>query len=117
MDTRERGMLEILAEVAVTGDRGQAIMNQEKRGQNDLVHNPRLPKEGTENREAWEALGIVFHADFDELFVNVTLPEGWGIMATDHSVWTKLVDNDGKERAMIFYKAAYYDRSAHINMI
>jgi hypothetical protein len=30
-------------------------------------------------------------------------------------MWSKLVDQNGSERAAIFYKAAFYDRSAHMS--
>lgn len=50
----------------------------------------------------------------DEIFVNVELPPGWKQERTDHGMWNKLLDDRGRRRAMIFYKAAFYDRSAHI---
>ena len=61
-------------------------------------------------------MGIVFGKEVDDLFVEVTLPAGWKKEATDHSMWSKLVDDKGRERASIFYKAAFYDRDAHINI-
>lgn len=62
--------------------------------------------------------GVKFHApvDGDPMFQYVTLPKGWKKVETDHSMWSKLVDEKGRERAMIFYKAAFYDRSAHLNL-
>lgn len=35
---------------------------------------------------------------------------------TEHSMWSKLIDSDGLERASVFYKAAFYDRNAHITV-
>ena len=66
-----------------------------------------------------EKIGIKIDGDGgnDSLFINVILPDGWKIKSTDHSMWNKLFDNEGRERASIFYKAAFYDRSALINFV
>src|SRR5436309_1902280 len=42
-----------------------------------------------------EKLGFVFGEPVDDLFVNVTLPTGWSKKATDHSMWTDLIDDNG----------------------
>ncbi len=93
-----------------------AIENQEKRGQSKLSRASMLPVtilSGT--REQFEAMGIRFHdTEADEVFVPVDLPEGWAVVPTSHSMWSKLCDEKGRERAAIFYKAAFYDRSAHM---
>lgn len=105
----------ILAEMLITGDSSQAILNQEARGQSRLVSSEVLPKDiRGATRETFEQMGIVFGEDADDLFVHVTLPDGWKKEATDHSMWSKLLDEKGRERASIFYKAAFYDRSAHM---
>lgn len=49
-----------------------------------------------------------------KLFRDADLPDGWKIRATSHSMWSELVDAKGSVRAMIFYKAAFYDQDAHI---
>jgi hypothetical protein len=51
----------------------------------------------------------------EDIFIDVELPSGWKIEPTDHSMLSNLVDSKGQVRAKIFYKAAFYDRSAHIN--
>lgn len=58
---------------------------------------------------------VVEKTEEDELFLTVKLPNGWKIERTDHSLWTKLVDDKGRQRATIFYKAAFYDRDSFIN--
>ena len=63
------------------------------------------------------ATGIQFHGDADDLFVHVTLPDGWKIVPTDHSMWSDLVDPKGVKRASIFSKEAFYDRSAHMDLL
>jgi hypothetical protein len=128
-------------------DPSKAIENQEKRGQQSVVRNMRLPKKtndhkvprelfwrGTSNdmsyeerkkitdlnnfeytREQYEKMGVKIINEYDDLFCNVELPEGWEIKATDHTMWNELIDNKGRKRATFFYKAAYYDRDAFIN--
>lgn len=125
----------------------KAIENQERRGQQSVVRNQRLPKKlndhsvpydvrwkGLGDDKSWEErheiftknnieytkqqyekMGITVVEEYDDLFWNVTLPEGWKIEATDHSMWNNLFDNKGRKRANFFYKAAFYDRDAFIN--
>lgn len=104
-----------LANVVAASTPG-GIEAQEAAGQRDAVRSQRLPKDGTQanSREGWERLGFVFHEDDDDIFVNVTFPPGWRLEATDHSMWSNLLDDKGRKRASMFYKAAFYDRSAHI---
>lgn len=52
----------------------------------------------------------------DPLFRQATLPLGWKRAGTGHSMWTRLVDEVGRERVSMFYKAAYYDRSAFLRV-
>lgn len=90
------------------------IEAQEAKGQQELVASARLPKDFSRNtREQYEALGFVFGDDYDDLFVNCTLPEGWRYEATEHSMHSDIVDEQGRVRVGVFYKAAFYDRNAH----
>ncbi len=92
-----------------------AIEAQEARGQKELVMSDVLPVECDKSFQAeLEAAGVKFGAQVqgDDLFREVTLPKGWVKRATDHSMWSELVDDKGTVRAMIFYKAAFYDRCA-----
>jgi hypothetical protein len=90
------------------------IYRQESAGQANLVNSTHLPKNGDWN--ALSAMGIVRGADVDDLFCEATLPHGWKKIATDHSMWSSLVDETGAEKASIFYKAAFYDRDAFFNI-
>lgn len=95
------------------------IEAQEKRGQIDQSFAETLPIEGTEpgkNREMFEKLGFVFGNPTDGIFVQAKFPAGWRKQATSHSMWSNLLDDKGRKRGMIFYKAAFYDRSAHISL-
>lgn len=88
------------------------IEAQEARGQRELVNSEVLPAKG--DWEQLEALGVKRGEPVagDRLFVHAELPAGWKKQATDHSLWSDLVDETGKKRASIFYKAAFYDRDA-----
>lgn len=103
----------VFLDALATGDTSKAIMDQEARGQAALVNGDVLPREGV---DALIPAGVVVGDPVDDLFVRVTLPAGWRKVPTEHSMWSKLVDDKGRERAAIFYKAAFYDRKAHINL-
>lgn len=101
------------------------IEAQEKAGQMEQAERSTLPLElgskyqGTpaEHRKPWEALGFkVSDRIVDDIFVEVEFPKGWKKVPTDHSMWSKIVDDKGRERGTIFYKAALYDRSAHAHL-
>jgi hypothetical protein len=115
---KKRAVEEVLFETAATGDLGAAIRNQEARGQQDLIFNDVLPKKCIYcDREQLEQMGIVFGEPVDELFIEAKLPEGWKKKPLEHSMWSELVDDKGRTRARIFYKAAFYDREAHIGIV
>lgn len=139
--------LSIMLDVMSGKTTSEAIENQEKRGQRDVVRNQRLPKKLNEHsvpddirwngieesmeweernkivtrnnieytKQQYEKMGITIVSEFDDLFWNVTLPDGWKIKATEHSMWNNLVDHKNRKRANFFYKAAFYDRDAFIN--
>jgi hypothetical protein len=102
------------------------IEAQEAQGQRALCQavTARLPKKLgiTESRnysnaeKLYNLLGIEVLGEYDDLFLNVKLPEGWKIEPTEHSMTSKLFDNKNRERATIFYKAAFYDRKAHFSL-
>lgn len=108
----------------VMGGAPEKIYEQEAQGQKSLVNSDVLPTEmgrhSDYNAKAiLEAAGVKFLGVVagDEIFQHVDLPVGWKKVATDHSMWSDLVDDNGRKRAAIFYKAAFYDRSAHMNLI
>lgn len=105
---------EVMIETLMIGDLGTAITNQEKRGQSELARRQLLPIQCP--RAELETLGVKFGEPADDLFYNVELPQGWKIEATDHSMHSNLVDDKGRARGGIFYKAAFYDRSAHMHL-
>jgi hypothetical protein len=113
----------------VTGDLGNflvaatpgGIEAQEAAGQAALVraadHLPSeiIPRSVTREMlgQAW---GVTFGEEAEDIFVQATLPAGWTIRATDHSMHSELIDAAGNVRAGIFYKAAFYDRRAHLSL-
>jgi hypothetical protein len=98
----------------VTAATPGGIEAQEAAGQATLCASAILPKECPQKE--LESFGVKFGKDHDDIFVCVTLPPGWKKQATDHSMWSDLIDDKGRKRAAIFYKAAFYDRSAHMRL-
>lgn len=66
-------------------------------------------------KKQYEKMGIEIISGADDLFWNVKLPDNWKIVATDHTMWNDLLDDQNRKRATFFYKAAFYDRDAFIN--
>ena len=98
---------------AIAASTPGGIEAQEAAGQRAMAATQNLPREGL-NREMMEELGFVFGENVDGLFVSAKFPEGWTIKPTSHSMHSDLLDDKGRKRASIFYKAAFYDRNANI---
>lgn len=98
-----------------------AIEAQEAAGQKELVNSTQFPTDlGYDGKkEDYEALGFVFgHVNpKDPMFQDVQLPEGWYRGASDHSMWSYIYDTEDRRRVAIFYKAAFYDRSANAGLL
>lgn len=122
----ERGPIEntsrrdpLLNLVGMLGSSSEYIEGMEAAGQRQIVNSDRLPVEIKWSTQAdLEALGFVFgeHDPGDNLFRKATLPAGWKREASDHSMWSYLVDEAGKRRVAVFYKAAFYDRRAFMRL-
>lgn len=104
----------LLAEAMLIGG-NNAIEASEARGQRELVNAQRLPTQGCDDA-VLTALGFVLGPPdaADPIFRPATFPPGWRLQATDHSMWSNLLDAAGRTRAAVFYKAAFYDRKAHM---
>lgn len=102
-----------------TGDPDAVIGQQERAGQQQLVHSDRLPTELHSPREDFEALGFSFGDPdpHDPLFMPATLPDGWKREASDHDMGSYVVDELGRRRVSVFYKAAFYDRKADMGLV
>lgn len=99
------------------------IERQEIEGQFAISTGQYLPKNmGTQGRymdaaPAYNLAGIEIIGEEDKLFYKVKLPENWTVEPHSNSqYWSDLKDDNGKVRAEIFYKAAFYDRDAFINI-
>lgn len=104
------------------GGNPNAIEAQEARGQQELVNSSQLPVKVNSRlersiKEQYALMGIkvIDYSKGDTMFYDAELPQGWKKVATDHDMWSKLLDDRGRKRASIFYKAAFYDRDAFIN--
>jgi hypothetical protein len=105
----------------IMGGNPGAIEAQEAQGQKELVASSQLPRKCNSPRNIdlkrqYKEMGIkVNDSDGDPLFFDAVLPKGWELRSTDHDMWNGLFDDKGRERATIFYKAAFYDRDSFIN--
>lgn len=106
--------------IAMVEGTSQMIECQEAAGQSSFVTSTTLPtKIMTDNgQEIMELWGIVFGevVEDDPMFQYVTLPDGWTRAGTDHSMHSDVLDDKGRKRIGVFYKAAFYDRSAHLSL-
>lgn len=117
-EAREKPFIPI-AEAMLSKTPGDAIVASEKAGQSELVNSDVLPTEmSRDDRALLEAAGVKFGevVKDDPLFQYVELPNGWKKVPTTHDMWSDLLDAHGRKRAAIFYKAAFYDRRAHLSV-
>ncbi len=94
------------------------VLEQEAQGQAEVVNSGMLPIDGSGD-PAWAKLGVTFGSakNDDPLFREAQMPPGWKVVPHESSsMWSDLVDEKGRARAAIFYKAAFYDRSARISL-
>lgn len=101
---------------AMSGEKN-VIENMEFEGQQRAIQNTMMAKEMIPSREVWENLGFTFvDTDYDDVLCEATLPEGWSIKATEHSMWSDIIDGNGMKRGSMFYKSSFWDRNAHMNL-
>lgn len=109
----------LLAEGMATGSPASFIGRQEAAGQREMVNSTVIPTELIGCTEGdLVALGFELGpiVEGDPLFRQATLPEGWTREGSDHAMWSHIVDPDAYHRCAIFYKAAFYDRRAHLSV-
>ena len=101
---------------AMSAGTSDYITGMEADGQRQLLASDTLPSDGPWDQ--MEALGFVpgEPVEGDPMFRRCTLPEGWKREGSDHAMWSHIVDERGVRRVSIFYKAAFYDRSAHASI-
>jgi len=112
-------MLHLIGSMGAGGG-SQYIEEMEAHGQRQFVNSDRLPTEiGSGSVAEFEVLGFVFGEvdPGDALFRQATLPAGWKRDGSDHAMWSYILDEQGRKRVSIFYKAAFYDRCAFMSLI
>ena len=93
------------------------IEHMEAEGQQEAVRNTMMAKDMSPSKEEWEKLGFAFtDLPDDKVLCIATLPEGWELKATSHSMWNDIIDRNGMKRGSMFYKAAFYDRCAYMTV-
>ena len=102
-----------------TPEFGSFIEAQEAWGQRELVESQDLPVDTGDTDQEFLDLGFTFGKphSHDPLFRPATLPKGWRKEASDHSMGSYLVDDKGRQRVHVFYKAAFYDRCANMYLL
>jgi len=97
------------------------IEAQEAAGQQLVCKSHLLPKQGDmySSRSLWDdlkSLGFKIVREHNDLFYEVEFPVGWKLVPTEHSMHSNLVDEQGRIRGHMFYKAAFYDRRADMSL-
>jgi hypothetical protein len=108
-------MLHLALQAGALGD--GYIEGMEAAGQRQFVESSVIPTQCDE--AALIALGFTLgdKVPGDDLFRHCTLPAGWRKAATDHSMHSDIVDELGRKRVGVFYKAAFYDRRADAHVV
>lgn len=107
----------LMTGVSVMDATPAGIQASEKRGQTALVNSTNMPAKMRPSRQAFENAGFVFGEPVDDIFVSATLPAGWARKATEHDMHSEILDETGKVRVSVFYKAAFYDRRADATLL
>ncbi|MFC1598513.1 hypothetical protein ACFL2U_00675 [Patescibacteria group bacterium] len=96
-----------------------AMVNAERRKQEEMVGKSLLPsRTDPGEKEFLTKFGVKFLDLMDDKgFQRVELPQGWKKVASGHQWLSMLVDNQGRERARIFYKHTYYDLMASLHLV
>lgn len=95
------------------------VKGQEAEGQREFVNSSTLPTEmSPPDKKTLKTAGVKFlgPVEGDPLFQYVELPSVWQCRSTESGMHSELVDEKGEVRAVIFYKAAFYDRRADLRI-
>lgn len=108
-----------VAEAMGGGGSAAAIENMEAAGQRELLGSEVIPTRvlhSTEDDLTAAGFGLGDPVQGDPLFRRAALPKSWKREGSEHAMWSFIVDDLGRRRCSIFYKAAFYDRDAHISL-
>ncbi|MBS3071523.1 hypothetical protein J4408_00875 [Candidatus Pacearchaeota archaeon] len=67
-----------------------------------------------DSRQILNELGFRILGEESDLFYSVEPPKGWE--RSTEGYWTKVIDENKRERIQQFYKGAFYDREAFLNI-
>lgn len=109
----------------ISGLSPQANVTIEEREQAKIANNPtwyiarKMNHDGInysrgDSRSKLEELGFTDIEHGDDLFYSVKAPSGW--TKETEGYWTTVKDEMGQKRMSQFYKGAWYDRDAHVNI-
>lgn len=85
----------------------------------DMAQAVELPTPGS-NDPSWAKMGVIYGEPVEgdeKFFRHAQIPKGWKISPTSHYMYSNLVDDKGRPRAQIGFKAASYDRWTSISTI
>jgi hypothetical protein len=98
-------------------DPSNVILDQEARGQAELLKSDVIPVDYNFcSEQDLLDLGFQLGEQVDDLFRKAIFPKGWLREGSDHAMWSYINDELGRKRVAIFYKAAFYDRNAHLSI-
>lgn len=93
----------------------QAVDETERAGQGQMTRADRLPRAiAGLTREQLQGLGFVFGPQLDDLFDKVIFPPGWSVTRAESALYSRVLDEKGRERGTIMYKAVFYNRDAYV---
>lgn len=114
---------------AMIGGPAFGIDSMQREGQKEMLYIDTLPVSGSTPQKAWDEKGVQYIDDSQEklliamgfklgppvegdekFFRHATFPPGWTRKRTEHHMYTHVLDNKGRPRLQIGYKAAFYDR-------
>ena len=108
----------------LSGQSPQFILTGEESAQRAVAENEKwllarkmnrmASRDGRAVKDILEKMGFKVLSEHDDLFFEVQPPEGW--TKETEGYWTTVKDKDGKERISQFFKGAFYDRDAFLNV-
>jgi hypothetical protein len=102
---------------AMSGEEN-VLENFEKERGEEAARSNYLAKRMKPEKEIWELLGFTFtDIPGDDVLCQANLPKGWKIVDTEHHMYKDIIDEMGRKRGSMFYKAAIYDKSAHMSLV
>lgn len=98
------------------------IEAQEAAGQQNLIRSERMPRvdntgQREDSKEVLKKLGFKILGIADDQFYYTQMPTGWIWQATNHAMHSYVLDEKGRKRIHVFFKAAFYDYHAHLDLL